>query len=266
MPQTQAGSVLERIVADTRARVAERKRAVPIEAVIEQARQRPPARDFAAALRAPGVGVIAEIKRGSPSKGLFAPELDPAALARTFEAIGAAAISVLTAPDFFASDDDLRAACAALAGAPTPILRKEFHLDRYQVAEARALGADAFLIIAKSSDTEEMRGLIEAGREFGVAAFVEVTDEAELEAALSVGAPAIGINNRDLHTFEEDLSTSERLRPLTPRDIPVVAASGVRTREDMQRMEACEVDAVLIGEALSSAADPAAKLRELTGR
>ena len=210
--------------------------------------------------------MIAEIKRGSPSKGLFAPELDPATLARTFAAIGAAAISVLTAPDFFASDDDLHAACDALAGAPTPILRKEFHLDRYQVAEARALGADAFLIIAKSSDTEEMRGLIEAGREFGIAAFVEVTDEAELEAALAVGAPAIGINNRDLHTFEEDLSTSERLRPLTPRGIPVVAASGVRTREDMQRMEACEVDAVLIGEALSSAADPAAKLRELTGR
>lgn len=266
MPQTQAGSVLERIVADTRARVAERARAVPIEILIAQARLRPPARDFAAVLRAPGVGVIAEIKRGSPSKGLFAPELDPAALARTFQAIGAAAISVLTAPDFFASDDDLRAASAALAGAATPILRKEFHLDRYQVAEARALGADAFLIIAKSSDAEEMRGLIEAGQEFGVAAFVEVTDEAELEAALAVGAPAIGINNRDLHTFEEDLSTSERLRPLAPRSIPVVAASGVRAREDMRRMEACEVDAVLIGEALSSAADPAAKLRELTGR
>ena len=266
MPQTQTGSVLERIVADTRAGVAERERAVPIETVIAQARQSPPTRDFAASLRAPGVGVIAEIKRGSPSKGLFAPELDPAGLARTFQAIGAAAISVLTAPDFFASDDDLRAACAALADASTPILRKEFHLDRYQVAEARALGADAFLVIAKSSDAEEMRGLIEAGREFGVAAFVEVTDEAELESALAVGAPAIGINNRDLHTFEEDLSTSERLRPLAPRDIPVVAASGVRTREDMRRMEACEVDAVLIGEALSSAADPAAKLRELTGR
>ena len=266
MPPAQVGSVLERIVAETRQRVAERRRAVPIETLIERAAGRPPARDFAAALRAPGVGVIAEIKRGSPSKGLFAPEIDPAALARTFASIGAVAVSVLTAPAFFASDDDLTAAAGALASGATPILRKEFHVDPYQAAEARALGADAFLIIAKSSEREEMRRLIEAGREFGMTAFVEVTDEAELEAALSVGAPAIGINNRDLHTFEEDLSTTERLRPLAPVDIPVVAASGVRTREDMRRMEASGVDAVLIGEALSSAADPAAALRELRGR
>ena len=266
MPPAQTGSVLERIVADTRARVAERKRSLSFETVVAQARSRSPARDFVAALRAPGVGVIAEIKRGSPSKGLFAPDIDPAALAAAFDTIGATAVSVLTAPDFFASDDDLRAASQALRDAATPLLRKEFHVDPYQVAEARALGADAFLIIAKSSDIAEMRALIEAGREFGVAAFVEVTDEAELDAALAVGAPAIGINNRDLHTFEEDLSTTERLRPLAPPQIPVVAASGVRTREDMRRMEACDVNAVLIGEALSSAADPAAKLRELTGR
>ena len=269
MPQLQAGlqagSVLERIVADTRARVAERRRETPLETLLDLAARRPPARDFTAALRAPGVGVMAEIKRGSPSKGLFAPDIDPASLARTFAQIGAAAVSVLTAPDFFAGDDDLRAAAEALADLETPILRKEFHVDRYQVAEARALGADAFLIIAKSSDAAELRELIEAGREWGVTAFVEVTDEAELEAALAVGAPAIGINNRDLHTFQEDLSTTERLRPLVPADIPVVAASGVRTRDDMRRMEACNVDAVLIGEALSSAADPAARLRELRG-
>ena len=173
---------------------------------------------------------------------------------------------MLTSPDFFATDDDLRAAAEALAGAAAPLLRKEFHVDPYQVVEARALGADAFLIIAKTSDIEAMRELIAMGRELGITAFVEVTDEAELRAALAVEAPAIGINNRDLHTFEEDLTTTERLRPLVPADVPVVAASGVRTRADMLRMEACEVDAVLIGEALSSAADPAAKLRELTGR
>ncbi len=262
----QAGSVLERIVADTRARVAARRRLTAYEALAEQARARGPARDFAAALRAPGLGVIAEIKRGSPSKGLFAPDLDPAALARTFERIGAAAVSVLTAPDFFASDDDLHAAAASLRDASLPILRKEFHVDPYQIAEARALGADAFLIIAKSSSSAEMHRLIEAGRGLGITAFVEITDEAELAAALDVGAPAIGINNRDLHTFKEDLSTTERLRPLVPAGIPVAAASGVRTRADMQRMQACGVDAVLIGEALSSAADPAAKLRELAGQ
>ena len=172
MPPTQTGSVLERIVADTRARVAERKRSVPFETVAAQARSRLPARNFVAALRAPrasGVGVIAEIKRGSPSKGLFAPDIDPAALAAMFDTIGAAAVSVLTAPDFFASDDDLRVASEALRGADTPLLRKEFHVDPYQVAEARALGADAFLIIAKSSDIAEMRALIEVGRELGVA-------------------------------------------------------------------------------------------------
>ncbi len=187
-------------------------------------------------------------------------------LARTFSEIGAVAVSVLTAPDFFATDDDLRAAAEALGGADTPLLRKEFHIDPYQVVEARALGADAFLIIAKTSDIQAMRELIAMGRELGITAFVEVTDEAELRAALAVEAPAIGINNRDLHTFQEDLTTTERLRPLVPADVPVVAASGVRTRADMLRMEACDVDAVLIGEALSSAADPAAKLRELTGR
>lgn len=266
MVQPQTGSVLERIVADTRARVVERRRSMPMKALAEQARSRPSPRDFAAALRAPGVGVIAEIKRGSPSKGLFAPDIDPAALARTFTRIGAAAVSVLTAPDFFAGDDDLRTASAALAGTGTPLLRKEFHIDPYQVVEARAMGADAFLIIAKSSARPEMEQLIAAGREWGITAFVEVTDEAELEAALALGAPAIGINNRDLHTFSEDLGTTERLRRLAPPEVPLVAASGVRSRADMQRMEACGVDAVLIGEALSSASDPGAKLRELRGR
>lgn len=259
-------SVLERIVAETRDSVAERKRKTPVEALHRQAALRTQRNDFLEALNRPGVGLMAEIKRGSPSKGLFAPDLIPSHLARTYLEIGAVAVSVLTAPAFFATDDDLGAAVAALAGSGLPVLRKEFHVDAYQVAEAAALGADAYLLIAKTLDASELTELSRAGEEFGLTAFVEVTDEDETSMALDAGAPAIGINNRNLHTFEEDLGTTERLRRFIPDSVPVVAASGVRTRADMKRMEDCGVNAVLIGEALSSAADPHAKARELLGR
>ena len=259
-------SVLEGIVADTRAAVEQRKLAAPVEELRKLAAQRTSRNDFVAALQQPGVGLMAEIKRGSPSKGLFAPDLVPADLARTYREIGAVAVSVLTAPAFFASDDDLCQAAEALSGSGLPVLRKEFHVDPYQVVEAAALGADAYLLIAKTLTPTELAELSRAGDEFGLTAFVEVTDEAETEMAIDAGAAAIGINNRNLHTFGEDLGTTERLRDTIPASVPVVAASGVRTREDMKRMEDCGVNAVLIGEALSSAADPHAKARELLGR
>ncbi len=259
-------SVLDRIVAETRASVAERKLKTPLEELQRLAALRTGGNDFVEALNRPGVGLMAEIKRGSPSKGLFAPDLVPADLACTYRDIGAVAVSVLTAPAFFATDDDLCAAVAALAGSGLPVLRKEFHVDPYQVAEAAALGADAYLIIAKTLDANRLAELSRAGDDFGLTTFIEVTDEAETEMALAAGAVAIGINNRNLHTFEEDLGTTERLRRFIPDSVPVVAASGVRTREDMKRMEDCGVNAVLIGEALSSAADPHAKAKELLGR
>ncbi len=259
-------SVLEGIVADTRAAVEQRKMARQIEKLRELAAARQSRNDFVEALNRPGVGLMAEIKRGSPSKGLFAPDLVPAELARIYRDIGAIAVSVLTSPAFFATDDDLCAASEALAGSGLPLLRKEFHVDAYQVAEAAALGADAYLLIAKTLSARELAELSRAGEEFGLTAFVEVTDEMETSMALDAGAAAIGINNRNLHTFEEDLGTTERLRDKIPVSVPVVAASGVRTREDMRRMEACGVNAVLIGEALASAADPHAKARELLGR
>ncbi|MXX81025.1 MAG: indole-3-glycerol phosphate synthase TrpC [Chloroflexi bacterium] len=259
-------SVLERIVAETREAVEARKAAVPLNELCERAQARTQQRDFVASLMQPGVGLMAEVKRGSPSKGLFAPDLSPADLACIYREIGAVAVSVLTSPAFFATDQDLCEAAEALADSGVPLLRKEFHVDPYQVAEAAALGADAYLLIAKTLDAGELTSLSRAGEEFGLTAFVEVTDEAETEMALAAGAAAIGINNRDLHTFEEDLGTTERLRDLIPPSVPVVAASGVRTREDMKRMEACGVNAVLIGEALSSARDPYAKARELLGR
>ena len=259
-------SVLEGIVADTRASVAERKRYTPVEELRRIAAQRATRNDFVAALQQPGVGLMAEIKRGSPSKGLFAPDLVPSELAQTYRDIGAIAVSVLTSAAFFATDDDLRAASQALAASGLPLLRKEFHVDPYQVAEAAALGADAYLLIAKTLTAEELTELSRAGEALGLTAFVEVTDEMETAMALDAGAAAIGINNRNLHTFEEDLGTTERLRDKIPASVPVVAASGVRSREDMQRMEACGVNAVLIGEALASATNPHAKARELLGR
>ena len=259
-------SVLERIVAETREAVAVRKQAVPSADLRERALARTPRNDFIAALNRPGVGLMAEIKRGSPSKGLFAPDLVPADLARTYCEVGAVAVSVLTSHAFFATDDDLCEAALTLQGTGLPLLRKEFHVDSYQVAEAAALGADAYLLIAKTLDSQELQELSRAGEEFGLTAFVEVTDEMETSMALDAGASAIGINNRNLHTFEEDLGTTERLRSQIPASVPVVAASGVRTREDMKRMEAYGVNAVLIGEALSSATDPHAKARELLGR
>ena len=258
-------SVLEQITIDTRARVAERKQRVPIDDLRSRASARASHSDFVAALRQPGVGIIAEIKRGSPSKGVFAPDLVPAELARTYQQIGAVAVSVLTSPDFFATDDDLTAAACALNGSGLPLLRKEFHIDPYQVAEAASLGADAYLLIAKTLSPAELAELVDAGTEFALPAFIEVTDEAEVQMALDAGAPAIGINNRNLHNFTEDLSTTERLRAAIPPHIPVVAASGVRSRDDMRRMEESGVDAVLIGEALASSPDPAAKMRELRG-
>ena len=257
----KTASVLDGIVADTRELVAWRSAECPV----SEFRPRTNAHSLAAALRQPGVGVIAEIKRGSPSKGEFAPDLDPAALASTYRRIGVVAVSVLTSRHFFASDRDLIAAAAVLENSAIPLLRKEFTIDCYQVAEAAALGADAYLVIAKTVSAALLAELVAAGAEWGVEPFVEVTDEAEVDAALAAGAPAIGINNRDLHTFGEDLGTTERLRRLVPADIPVVAASGVRAREDMQRMRDAGVDAVLIGEALSTAPDPAAKMRELLG-
>ncbi|MDE2639039.1 MAG: indole-3-glycerol phosphate synthase TrpC [Chloroflexota bacterium] len=263
--------MLGRIVAETRDDLARRRAARPEPVLRDLAAARPAPRDFVAALRRPGLGLVAEVKKGSPSKGPFARDVDHVAAARAFRDGGAVAVSVLTAPAFFAGDAELSEVAAALAAdaAPCPpLLRKEFIVDPYQVLESRALGADAFLIIVKTiPDAGAIRALIGAGRGLGMAAFAEVTDEAELELALEAGLAeaggAIGINNRDLHTFEEDLGTTERLRPLVPAGIPLVAASGVRTRADLARMRACGVDAVLIGEGLTRGGDIAGAIAGL---
>ncbi|MCY3887273.1 MAG: indole-3-glycerol phosphate synthase TrpC [Chloroflexi bacterium] len=265
-----ADSVLRRITRALASELSARKAAHPLAALKRAAGERPAPRDLRAALTGVCGGLVAEVKRGSPSKGEFAPHLDASAAARLYRDAGAVAISVLTSRYFFASDADLSSVAEALyaderagGSAAPPLLRKDFHIDPYQVVEARALGADAYLLIAKTLNTEQLRALIGAGAELGMTAFVEVTDEAETVSALQAGAVLLGINNRDLHTFQEDLRTTERLRPLIPDDVQLVAASGVRSAADVVRMRACDVQGVLVGEALSTASDPRAKIREL---
>ena len=263
-------SVLRRITRELMSELPALKQAQPLAQLEQAAAHWPPPRDLRAALRGANCGLVAEVKRGSPSKGEFAPALDAPAAARLYRDAGALAISVLTSRHFFAAADDLASVATALqddeqSGGPAspPLLRKDFHIDPYQVVEGRALGADAYLLIAKTLDTSQLRELIAAGAALGMTAFVEVTDEAETVSALHAGARALGINNRNLDTFEEDLSTTERLRSLVPEDVPLVAASGVRTRDDLLRMRACNVQGVLVGEALSTAPDLRAKIREL---
>jgi len=224
----------------------------------------PPARDFAGALRGDDVRVIAEIKRASPSAGTIrAGEFDPAAIARGYEQSGAAALSVLTDERFFGGHlDHLRAAREAVE---IPVLRKDFVIDERQVYEARGAGADAVLLIVAALEADCLTALRALARELGMAALVEAHDEAEVEAALAAGARIIGVNNRDLATFEVDLATTEHLAPMVPGDRVLVAESGVHTREDVERLAGAGADAVLVGTALMRAEDSGEALRALTG-
>lgn len=223
-----------------------------------------PARDFAGALRrADGrIAVIGELKRRSPSKGELAPDLDPATTAKAYEAGGAAALSVLTdAPFFDGRVDDLVQARAATS---IPVLRKDFTIDEIQVYESRAIGADAILLIAAAvTDDSLLADLHALATELGLAVVVEAHDAAEIERALAAGAAVVGVNNRNLATFDEDLGVGERLAAMLPRHVVGVAESAVRSAEDARRLGAVGFDAVLVGEALVRAADPAALVRDL---
>jgi len=226
----------------------------------------PPARrDFRKALRGSGIALIAEFKRRSPSRGELRAEADPAQVARCYQQAGAAALSVLTDSRFFGGT--LADLWAARAATGLPVLRKDFLLEPCQLAEsAGAEGPDAVLLIAAALRGEQLRSLRGLAQDCGQDALVEVHDEAELEAALESGADIIGINNRDLGTFEVSLETTLRLRPRIPSGLLVVSESGVYTRDDVRRLAEAGVDAVLVGEALMTAADPGAKLRELLGQ
>ena len=256
-------NVLDEIAAKVRERLEAKQSRVPLGSLVAQLERAPKPRDFMRALVAePGVALIAEVKRASPSSGLIDPELDAAERARAYQDAGASAISVLTEPDFFqGSLEDLSRARERLERAP--LLRKDFIVDGYQLVEARAAGADAALLIVRLMEGTLLRRLLGAARSLGLGALVEVRDERELEIALEAGALLIGINNRDLGTLEVDLATTERVAKRVPPEVVLVSESGVRSPDDVKRLRDVGVRAVLVGTALSKSPDPAKLAGEL---
>ena len=245
--------MLKEIIAATRARLEEAGTAVFPDP--------PAARPFGASLQQAGLQVIAEIKRRSPSAGVLAAGLDPVRRAREYELGGAAAISVLTEPDYFAGSlQDLVAVRQAVA---LPVLRKDFIIDPRQVTESRLAGADALLLIVAALERVALRRLLAECEAIGIEALVEAHDATEAQLAVDLGAKIVGINNRNLHTFETDLSVAEKIGPSLPHDRVLVAESGVSNPTGAARMRAAGYDAILVGEALVAAADPATVLREL---
>jgi len=263
----EPGGILQRIVCVKSGEVAAAKREKPLKQLQAEARDADPPRDFVAALRAKlsagRAAVISEIKKASPSKGLLRPSFDPAAIARSYETHGAACLSVLTDREFFQGGmDDLRAARAACG---LPALRKDFMIDAYQVYDARAAGADCILLIAAALETDAMRGLEDTACELGLSVLVEVHDGAELERALRLRTPLIGINNRDLRTFETRLETTLALLKDVPAQRMVITESGILSPADVKRMREAGVHCFLVGEAFMRAQEPGAELERLFG-
>lgn len=258
---------LREICAAKRGHVAARRRAAPEAGLLARAAALPPCRGFAAALRAAvdagGWGLIAEIKRASPSRGRIREDFDPAALARAYRAGGAACLSVLTDAPFFEGRDEHLA--AAREAAPLPALRKDFLVDPYQVAESRALGADCALLILAALDDPLARELRAAARELGMDVLAEVHDPDELGRALDLDPDLVGINNRDLRTLEVDLATGEALARELPAGCEAVAESGLARAADLERMAAAGVRRFLVGESLMREADVEAATRRLLG-
>jgi indole-3-glycerol phosphate synthase len=258
-------TILDEIVRDKRDELARRRVERPTADLARACRALGIPRDLEPRLRpSPGrVAVIAEVKKASPSRGVLAGSLDPASVARAYEAGGAAAISVLTDEKYFRGTLDDLVAVRAEVG--VPLLRKDFTIDEYQVLEARAAGADAVLLIVAILEDAALTDLLAAAKGLGLTALVEVHTAAEVDRALGAGARVIGINNRDLKTFQTRIDTTLDLAPRIPPGPVVVSESGFFTAADVRRVIAVGVRAVLVGEALVRAADPAAKLRELTG-
>jgi indole-3-glycerol phosphate synthase len=261
-------TILDDIVAACRARLEIRKAEVPLDRVREAAAQRmewaSERRDFAAALAMPGLGVIAEMKQASPSRGVLRTDYRPREIAPGYEAAGAVALSVLTEERFFkGSLGDLEEAREAVS---LPVLRKDFILEPYQVYESEAAGADALLLIVAILSDSELRGLIELANGLELAALVEVHSDEEVGRAVAAGARIVGVNNRDLRTFEVNLETSLRLRASIPAGVLTVSESGIGTAADLTRLKAAGFDAALIGERLITEANPGQALAELLTR
>ena len=257
MPETK----LDAILTATRDRVASlRTQARELERLAAAAPQPPP---FARSLAGRDVGVIAEVKRRSPSAGAIREDLDPVAHARAYTQGGAVAISVLTDElHFGGSLEDLARVASAV---PVPVLRKDFILDELQLYEARAAGASAVLLIVRALSSDGLRALARAARDQRLGVLVEVHSAGELEQALGVDPTAVGVNSRDLATFTVDLAAAERLVALVPGAVPVIAESGIATRADVERMASAGADLVLVGTSVAGNADPEAAVRGLTG-
>jgi indole-3-glycerol phosphate synthase len=257
------GTILERIVADKRDEVAARKRATPRRELERRCERLEPPRDLEAALRPAGapVALIAEVKKASPSRGVLAADLDPVALAETYDRHGVHAISVLTDEKYFKGHLDLLSAIRARV--TVPLLRKDFTIDEWQLWESRAAGADAVLLIVSILDGPLLGDLLAAAKGLGLAALVECHTAAEIDRALSVGCRLLGINNRDLATFETHIETTLDLLPLIPPGPLVISESGFFTGDQVRRVVTAGARAVLVGEGLVRADDVAAKVREL---
>ena len=257
-------AILDQIVEKKRERLARSKHEEPLSSLEERAKGMPSPLDFSRALREPGIRLIAETKKASPSRGVLHENYDPVSLARTYAENGAAAVSVLTEVDHFqGSLEHLEEVKESVREAALPVLRKDFIFDPYQVVEARASGADAVLLIVAMLDTPQIKELLGVAQSLSIQALVEVHSEHELEMVLEADAEIIGINHRDLKTFQTDITLSQRLRPLIPHGKIVVAESGINSRQDVIRLKESRIDAILVGEALVTASDVAAKVREL---
>ena len=259
-------TILTKIVNKKIERVREQKSAIPLSVLESSIPELALPRNFSGALWGPGVRLIAEAKKSSPSKGLLRSPYNPVSLACTYAENGAAAISVLTESDHFdGSLDHLTAVKNGLGDLGLPVLRKDFIFDPYQVVESRVAGADAILLIVGILDVSQIKELLGLCQSLWMQALVEIHSEKELDIALDAGADIIGINNRDLSTFETDVSLSQHLRPLIPEGKIVVAESGIKSREDINLLKKSRIDAVLVGEAIMTAKDVGTKVRELVG-
>jgi indole-3-glycerol phosphate synthase len=256
--------ILDEIVKDCRLRLETSKNQIPLTKIKEMAFGKAPPVDMVQALRRDRVSIIAEVKKASPSKGLICRDFDPVEIAKSYAAGGAAAISILTEVDHFqGSLNYLSDIDQALGASRLPLLRKDFLFEPYQIYESRAYGADAVLLITAILAPEKLQELLDLSHQLKMECLVEVHNDEEARIAVDSGAGIIGINNRDLRTFNVDLATTERLLPLIPKDRTVVSESGIKNRSDIDTLGRQGVDAVLIGETLMASGDIAAKLREL---
>jgi indole-3-glycerol phosphate synthase len=263
-PANDGAMFLEKILESKREEVAGQKGLLPLSDLKQRLAEAPAPLDFEGALRSRACALIAEVKRSSPSKGRIREDFDPVAIARLYAENGAAAVSVVTESQYFEGRPSFLAAIRNFV--QIPLLRKDFIIDSYQIYEARFLGADAVLLIARILEAPRLREFVGLSAELGLSSLVEIHDEADLEKAIFAGSNVIGINNRDLSTFTTDLGVSLRLAPLVPSGALVISESGIRSRRDMERLMAAGIRGFLVGETLMREKDVAGKMRELLDR